>query len=466
MRGGEDGPLLLTYHSRDREFLERAAILTSWESTDLAKGLLEFPDGVWHDEAHRTAIRAIRGLLREGREINRPALFGWVKENDHDHLPEFTFLEMEASDPDFIHKYSGVRTEALLQLRTEYEWEMASRWLQLMSNTVRRLPFKDWYTRAVESVRGLMPESLTDGVRRMSDVVRDRMLARMKGDVQKGYIMTGIKELDRILGGMQGDQMPVVVGPPGAGKSTLMYQILKNNSLANYLSLCHQGDMPVEDMADREAIMSVGKPLSEFTRSDYEKAMDQARFVDNILVDDRHITAEEWETKTATVLAKHPGLSIVATDYLGQIEVPGARGEAEETRHLAKVGRRIAKANKLCHFLLQQPNQIYEEEKWPRTRHIRGSKIVEALAHCILFIHRPAQFDSRVPADYLQIHVLKNRGGELGIVPVKWDRARFTMTDWPGEVLCPAPGEFYNQRLPEDQSAGRLSEVLTEELPL
>ena len=424
----------------DRIALEQAAIITSWDDNAQAKRLTEFPNEAWQRQGHRIIVEAIRGFLTHNEQVNPIRIHAWIKANAPEADYDFQQCFIISSE-DFL-RYSGLHNQAIADLREAYEWQLGYQLIRELGTGIKKGRFVDWYQRLQQATRALAPDTEDNAIRKLSDITRERLEEHRSGEIDKQRIPTGIPWLDAKLGGLFPDRLYVLCGGPGCGKTTILQEIVKNTARAGYEAHIFQGDMPAEEMGERNAISDVGKRIEEFADADYELALSLLDRVDGITVDDRSLETEAWEARAASIKARRPALAIMATDFAGQVE-SGGWSAADKGERIAKSARRIAKDNRTCHLLLQQPTQEYEAAQWPRKQFVRGGKFFEMLAHVMIWIHYPHNFNPTMPEDYVQLHFLKNRGGALGIVPIKWDKARYSMAPWPGnKILNPEPGIY------------------------
>lgn len=434
-----DGPTMGMPWGENRFDLERTAIITSWDEDRQARRLLEFPDSLWGDRIHKTVIKAMRSIAAEGEEINRLSLFNWVFHNAKESLAEYADLEAFASDPQVISTISGLHTQAVKDLRTEYQWECWVNTLKIASSRTRKMPFEKAYDLLRKQVDSLMPskgevksEGFDETIRR---VVDDYL--NPEAEQSEECFPTGLERLDHALGGgiIPGKKI-LVVGAPGMGKTTLAFQICANLCMDGVPSLFNQLEMTAATMAKRAIAMSVQKPLLEMSREDWKNAHRMAYVFAPLILQDDHASLEEWSRRSSAFFYKNPDVKIELTDYAGCLQDHGYDVNSTQAANaVSSAWVRNAKRHNVASILLQQPTKAYLEAKQPSPRFIRDSGKFFQDADSVWFIHYPHYFDKSWPDDYTQVHMLKNRDGRMGeIIHLRWRADRFSMQSWTGEL--------------------------------
>lgn len=244
-------------------------------------------------------------------------------------------------------------------------------------------------------------------------------------------IPTGFDDLDILLGGLQKQELLVLGGRPGEGKTSLLLTIIYNLLTRFAYSIAFFSlEMGEVDLARRLVSMDTHIDSQNLrTRwledDQWDKVVDS---VSNALANNQVFIDESGDLSIASMRtrlqrhkAKH-GLDLIVVDYLQlmQSEDEGKRPEPEVVQ-LSKISRGLKKLAK--HFdvpllALASLNRASESraDKRPVLSDLRGSGSIEFDADVVMFISR-----ARERTGYSIINVEKHRNGPIGDVTLRFD---------------------------------------------
>jgi DNA repair protein RadA/Sms len=264
-----------------------------------------------------------------------------------------------------------------------------------------------WNTLAEES-RGP-----AKGARAQARAVRPIPLADVEA-VRYARLLTGINELDRVLGGgLVPGSLVLIGGSPGIGKSTLTSMALGNL----------QG-------SGRRTLYISGEESAAQIRLRAERLPGAALQVP--------VLAEtDLDTVLATLDAERPEVCVVdSVQTLHAADLTGAAGSVGQVREVADRITRLAKARDIAVLLV---GHVTKEGA------LAGPRVLEHLVDCVL------QFEGERERTYRTLRALKNRFGSTndvgvfemqtsGLVEVADASARFVgeATRAPGSVVLAA----------------------------
>jgi len=259
--------------------------------------------------------------------------------------------------------------------------------------------------------------------------------------------MTGLTDLDALLGGFQPGNSYVIAGRPGMGKSALEGTIAHNAAKAGKRVLRFSMDMPAIQQWQRMVCIDSGLSytrLSEgkFERDEWERfsqAVGRCSEYSMWIDDTAAITPSAMMSRCRRVQAQS-GLDLVTVDYVQLM-----RGERYTTNRVQEVGeisralKQMAQTLNIPVLALAQVNRGCEErvDKRPMLSDLRDSGELEQDAFAALFVYRDDYYypdTSQVPGQ-VEVNVAKNRNGATGTARLYFRSASMTMRNLARETI-------------------------------
>lgn len=425
---------------RDRQHLELYALITSWSELETARDLLQFPDDAWMRAPHRAAARAVRRIIKQGFEPDPLLISMDVKQHEPDIWGQVE--DVVAFYNANLMNLGGLQKSAIRLMRREYDWEMAARTLQQAASGIRNKDYEDWHSQAYQLIVNLAPDAPggeADFIR-ASDMLRREWdkLANPEANPEVKPVPSGFPGLDRFIGGgFYAYDNVLVVGAPGHGKTTYMWQQAVNLNMAGRDSAWLSCEMKALKMAKRTLAQAIKVAMNQLKfKRDVPQALKVLGCYERIWFSDKYCKVADFVPRVSRHKLKHPDTFALFTDYFGALQEHGSKNPVEQANVVADAWFASAKRVGYCSFMGAQPTKNdYRRAKKPDLSFIRETGKLEQHADVILWLHSPHEFDSSIPEDYLQFWVLKAREGPRGrIAHVRWDKAKFTMQPWRGEL--------------------------------
>jgi replicative DNA helicase len=243
---------------------------------------------------------------------------------------------------------------------------------------------------------------------------------------------TGLPDLDRVLDGLCAGRLYIVAGRPSSGKSVLGLQVareaVREGKNVAFFSL----EMPETEVVHR--LMAADIPLAlekiqSARMSDHEwnalaHAAERLAPIGLWIDATSAMTISELLSRARRLHRQAP-LGLVVVDYLGLID--GDRGgnseysnRVQEISSITRALKQLAKELDCPVVALAQLNRKLEEraDKRPILSDLRESGAIEQDADVVLMVyrdelHNPESLDQ----DCAELHVRKNRGGKIGMIP-------------------------------------------------
>ncbi|TPK53752.1 replicative DNA helicase [Mesorhizobium sp. B2-4-19] len=275
-------------------------------------------------------------------------------------------------------------------------------------------------------------ESFTDAVKTAVDMAN----AAYMRDGHLSGLATGMRDLDRRMGGLQSSDLIVLAGRPGMGKTSLATNIAfniaeayvpaqqadgsfkaANGGVVGFFSL----EMSSEQLATR--IISEQTEISsskirrgEISEMDFEKLVACSQTMQKIplFIDQTGGISIAQLSARARRLKRQRGLDLIVIDYIQLMQGSSARASQNRVQEITEITtglKALAKELAVPIIALSQLSRQVEsrEDKRPQLSDLRESGSIEQDADVVMFVYREEYY-------------LKNREPKLGTEEyVKWE---------------------------------------------
>lgn len=267
-------------------------------------------------------------------------------------------------------------------------------------------------------------------------------------DLGRG-VRTGFRDIDAVLGGLQGSDLCIIAGRPGMGKTSWLttvatYVALELGATVALFSLEMSGEQVVQRLLSAET----GIPASALRVGDIRP--DQLELVTRaigkmdsapLFVDDTPgITPLEMRAKVRRLDADH-GVDLVMIDYL-QLMDGGRRTEnrVQEISYISRALKGLAREVNVPVIAASQLSRAVEQRggsKRPMLADLRDSGSIEQDADMVVFLYRDAVYDANTQRPNIaEAIVAKNRHGPTQMVELHFVPHEMKFSDpttWDGE---------------------------------
>ncbi len=251
---------------------------------------------------------------------------------------------------------------------------------------------------------------------------------RLNRDPQ-ALLITGLDDLDRILGELMPGYLHVVAARSSIGKTMYMECVAETNARRGKRVAFYHLELGYDMMLDRTMARHSGVPISELRRGYDGRELSEA--IDKIAPWFRNIVfvhCPGWSAERIAADVQRLKMlgecDIAIVDYLQKIALPTTHSGLNQ----AALYGIEAEALKICAETCQIPivlgSQVsrdykYRDEKRPHMEDIRNSGEIEEKANQIVILHRPQERDPNLhfgDTEMLEAAVEKNTCGGIGIV--------------------------------------------------
>jgi replicative DNA helicase len=278
---------------------------------------------------------------------------------------------------------------------------------------------------AEKNIFGISQKHTRHDIEAIKDVMSElydhiAMLSQIDEDIRG--VPTGLRDLDRLLGGLQKSDLLIVAGRPGSGKTGFLL------SAAKYAAQIHKKhvaffslEMSNEQLAMRLIAqetsidtqrLRTGK-LQDNEWGLFTAAIETLSEAHIFLDDTAAITPLQLQTKCRRLHQEHQ-LDLIIVDYL-QLMTGDRRidNRVQEVSHISRSLKVLARDLKVPVLAAAQLSRAVEQraDKRPMLSDLRESGSLEQDSDVVLFIHRPDALEEGPNQNLAEIIVAKHRNG-------------------------------------------------------
>ncbi len=288
-----------------------------------------------------------------------------------------------------------------------------------------------------------------------------------KRDSHVTGITTGLRDLDRKLGGFQKSDLVILAGRPSMGKTALATNIAINAARAYADSVGKEGgavaffslEMSSEQLATRllgdySSVPSDKIRRGEIKQDDFTKFVEATSFLSHapLYIDDTPgLGVASLRTRARRLKRMVPHLGLIVIDYLQLLHgsAKSADNRVQEVSEITRGLKGLAKELEVPVLALSQLSRAVEsrEDKHPQLADLRESGSIEQDADVVMFVYREEYYHARSEPtrradegeekfnqryqrwmergeevrNIAEILIAKQRHGPIGTVPLHFD---------------------------------------------
>ncbi|MGO4854944.1 replicative DNA helicase [Phaeovulum sp. W22_SRMD_FR3] len=240
-------------------------------------------------------------------------------------------------------------------------------------------------------------------------------------------VSTGLRDLDKKLGGLHPSDLLILAGRPSMGKTSLATNIAYNIAKAYKKGRTHDGhegaieggvvgffslEMSSEQLAARILSEAAEVPSEQIRRGDMTEAefrrfVEAAKMLEScpLFIDDTPALPISQVAARARRLKRTHGLDVLMVDYLQLLKGTGGGKDnrVQEVSEITQGLKAIAKELNIPVIALSQLSRTVEsrEDKRPQLSDLRESGSIEQDADVVMFVYRDEYYKEREkPGDH------------------------------------------------------------------
>ena len=246
-------------------------------------------------------------------------------------------------------------------------------------------------------------------------------------------LTTGLRELDKHLGGWQKGDLCVIGARPAMGKTALLLHFAQSCGAPVGLVSAEQ---PAYQIAQRH-VASIGKvSLSRLRQGkigerETNAVISTSKRLDNYWIYDRSAPDVEDIVKVARRWKHKHNIEILMIDYIQRIQGSG-RARHEQVGDVVRSLKTLARDLDIPVVALAQVSRQVEarDNKRPGMGDLSDSSEIEKEADQIITMYRDEVYNTNTDSPGLcELKVTKNRHGYTGTIPVMWSGEYVSFSD-------------------------------------
>lgn len=277
----------------------------------------------------------------------------------------------------------------------------------------------------------------------------DRLSKISDPETREDYIgiPCGIRELDRMITGLNKSDLIILGARPGMGKTSFALNIVRNVAMNTGRTVCFFSlEMTRDQLAQRMLSSEAGIKSEKLRTGELDddewtrlaQAGDALSKADIYFDETSSITVPEMKAK----LRRMKKVDLVVIDYLGLMhsarQIDNRVQEISEITRNLKIMAKELKVPVIACAQLSRGTETKGKSHKPALSDLRDSGSIEQDADIVLFLYREAYYDNEKSDDEdrsdnskAECIVAKNRHGEIGPIDLHWDGqyTRFTSVD-------------------------------------
>lgn len=425
-------------HDHKAEQIVIGAMMTSRDAITEVCEIVE--DGDFHQPRHAVVFRAIVSARDAGVPTEAPALAGrLIDAGDLDRVGGYAYLH-ECVEAVPTAATAGYYARRVAELADRRRIRLVG--VQLGEAATRPERSAEELTElANKLVQGAAPRDKTNGLVAFGDMADAELTAIELAPITGPGLFTGFSDLDRLLDGIQPQEIVILAGRPGMGKTILAMDIARHNAfkcnkVVAFFSLEMTRKQLFRRVVSSETRISNSRiKRGDLTADEWKKITNRVGEVAEapLFIDDsKDTTIAKVANRCRQLKARTGRIDAVFIDYL-QIMTRARQNSGEQEIAELSRGMKVLAGEMDCPiFLVCQLNRALAGRtvKVPELTDLRGSGSLEQDADTVIFVHRDDYYDAESPrAGEADLIVAKQRNGAQDTVTVAAQLDKFRFVD-------------------------------------
>lgn len=391
--------------------------------------LIDTKDDVFYNVQNKKLFITMKVLWRDNKEINVPNIHGELKTEVND-VGGVGRLNNLLTANTGSNSYKNI-TKVLEEYRVRRELFKIKAGMDSMFSIEKKND--EIINSVLDQLDDLMLEDEEDNgdiIPTLERVAENIEVRRENGGKIKG-IETGLVDLDRMINGLNKQEMIVVAARPGQGKTTLANNIAinvaKKNKYVAIFNLEMSKEQIFEKILSNVSMVECSKISNgSLSKEDYLRLGKGENTLvglsDNMKVYDRTLRIDSILAK-AKKLKKQGKLDVLIIDYLQLVEGDKKQSREQEVSSISRKLKQLSKELNISVIALSQLSRAPEQraDHRPILSDLRESGAIEQDSDVIIFCYRDEYYNAETEEkNIMEMIIGKNRNGAPGIVKAAW----------------------------------------------
>ena len=403
-----------------------AVLLGGTNTFELANAWIKNIQAFYHGD-HKTIWKSMQNLYRQHEILDVVTISNEARKylEPHDNTKHFAYyitgLYESCPSSQTVEEYAKIVWERYIKREAIRSARLLAKVAEDNTKTITEVLYK--HERFAEELRNLEPTTNVD----VANIIDDTLDHIERKD---NIIPFGIEFLDRAAGGMTRQELTVIGGRPGHGKSTLMINIVSRLINGGYKVMLFNREMSNTEMMKKLLCM-------ESQKLDYDKVRkhELGKKEKNELLDVAERTKEKYTNlmmydsirtlpESLREVNRHRP-DVIIDDYIQLIDMEGAADQRRlEVEKIMYEYKWLCKKINCSSILISQLNREIErrDDPVPQMSDFAESGAIEQTAEMAAFVYYPFSTDPEMYDRFeSRIIVAKSRYGNIGRFVVGYD---------------------------------------------
>ena len=391
--------------------------------------LIDTKDDVFYNVQNKKLFITMKVLWRDNKEINVPNIHGELKTEVND-VGGVGRLNNLLTANTGSNSYKNI-AKVLEEYRVRRELFKIKAGMDSMFSIEKKN--EDIINSVLDQLDDLMLEDEEDNgdIIPTLERVAENIEVRVKSGGKIKGIETGLTDLDRMINGLNKQEMVVVAARPGQGKTTLANNIAinvaKKNKHVAIFNLEMSKEQIFEKILSNVSMVECNKISNgSLSKEDWLRLGKGENTLvglsDNMRVYDRTLKIDSILAK-AKKLKKQGKLDVLIIDYLQLVEGDKKQSREQEVSSISRKLKQLTKELNISVIALSQLSRAPEQraDHRPILSDLRESGAIEQDSDVIIFCYRDEYYNAETEEkNIMEMIIGKNRNGAPGVVKTAW----------------------------------------------
>jgi replicative DNA helicase len=391
--------------------------------------LIDTKDDVFYNVQNKKLFITMKVLWRDNKEINVPNIHGELKTEVND-VGGVGRLNNLLTANTGSNSYKNI-AKVLEEYRVRRELFKIKAGMDSMFSIEKKND--EIINLVLDQLDDLMLEDEEDNgdIIPTLERVAENIEVRVKSGGKIKGIETGLIDLDRLINGLNKQEMIIVAARPGQGKTTLANNIAinvaKKNKHVAIFNLEMSKEQIFEKILSNVSMVECNKISNgSLSKEDWLRLGKGENTLiglsDNMKVYDRTLKIDSILAK-AKKLKKQGKLDVLIIDYLQLVEGDKKQSREQEVSSISRKLKQLSKELNISVIALSQLSRAPEQraDHRPILSDLRESGAIEQDSDVIIFCYRDEYYNAETEEkNIMEMIIGKNRNGAPGIVKAAW----------------------------------------------